>query len=92
MSEGIRNFLATIALALFAVTLLDAIIGLRDSIFPGISNLYNYIGTEITPNMVTAVIFDWRAYDTLGEALILVTAVVITLLVFGRGKVEMGGK
>jgi len=92
MSEGIRNLLTTIALAIFAATLLDAIIGFKDSIFPGISYIYNYVGTSIAPNMVTNVIFDWRAYDTLGEALILVTAVVITLLVFGRGKVEMGGK
>jgi energy-converting hydrogenase B subunit H len=92
MSENIRNLIATIALALFGVTLFNAIIGFKQALYPGISYLYNYVGTQIAPNMVTVVIFDWRGYDTLGEALILVTAVVITLLIFGRGKVELGGK
>jgi energy-converting hydrogenase B subunit H len=41
--------------------------------------------------MVTNVIFDFRAYDTLGEALILVTAVVLTLMIFGRGKYSWEG-
>jgi energy-converting hydrogenase B subunit H len=42
--------------------------------------------------MVTNIVFDWRGYDTLGEALILVSAVIVTLLVFGRGRVKLGGK
>jgi len=42
--------------------------------------------------MVTVVVFDWRGYDTLGEALILVTAVIAVLLVFGRGRARLGGK
>ena len=33
----------------------------------------------------------FRGFDTLGEALILVSAVVTTMLVFGRGKVNLGG-
>ena len=37
--------------------------------------------------MVTLVVFDWRAFDTLGESLILVTAVLVVLLVFGKGKI-----
>ncbi|MGC9517845.1 MAG: hydrogen gas-evolving membrane-bound hydrogenase subunit E [Methanomicrobiales archaeon] len=92
MSDGLRNLIAGIALALFGITLFQAIYGFKPLIYPGISYLYNYVGTNIAPNMVTVVVFDWRAYDTLGEALILVTAVVVTLLVFGRGKVELGGK
>lgn len=92
MSEGIRNLLASIALAIFGITLLDSIIDFKAALNPGINHIYLWIGTEIAPNMVTNVVFDWRGYDTLGEALILVTAVVITLLIFGRGKVEMGGK
>lgn len=92
MSEGIRNLLASIALAIFGITLLDSIIDFKTALNPGINHIYLWIGTEIAPNMVTNVVFDWRGYDTLGEALILVTAVVITLLIFGRGKVEMGGK
>ncbi len=59
---------------------------------PGISQIYNWISPSIAPNAVTTVVFDWRGYDTLGEALILVTAVVVTLLVFGRGMVDLGGE
>jgi len=90
VSESLRGLMATVALGLFGVTLFDAIIDLSNMINPGISVIYNYLGTKIAPNMVTVVVFDWRAYDTLGEALILVTAVLVTLLVFGRGKVQMG--
>ena len=92
MYSGIRNLIGVLALAVFGVTLFEAIIGFRQTLYPGISYLYNWIGPHIAPNMVTNVVFDWRGYDTLGEALILVTAVVITLLIFGRGKVKLGGK
>ncbi len=92
MSDGSRNLIAGISLALFAITLFETIYGLNKVLYPGISYLYNWVGPKIAPNMVTVVLFDWRGYDTLGEALILVTAVVVTLLVFGRGKVELGGR
>ncbi|BAW31949.1 MAG TPA: EhbH [Methanothermobacter sp.] len=92
MSRGIRGLIATFSVAIFGITLFDAIIGLHRILNPGISYIYNYVGTRIAPNMVTIVVFDWRGYDTLGEALILVTAVIVTLLIFGRGKVELGGK
>ena len=32
------------------------------------SYLYNWVGPTIAPNMVTNIVFDWRGYDTLGEA------------------------
>ena len=32
---------------------------------------------------------DWRGYDTLGESIILLSAVLVVLLIFGRGK--LGG-
>ena len=92
MSEGIRNLILGFSLVIFAVTLFQTIYDFKPLIYPGISYIYNWVGTEIAPNMVTNVVFDWRGYDTLGEALILVTAVVAVLLVFGRGKVQMGGK
>lgn len=91
MSEGIRNLIASISLAFFAVTLFQTIIGFDQLLIPGINQIYNWIGPQIAPNAVTNVVFDWRGYDTLGEALILVTAVVVTLLVFGRGMVDLGG-
>ena len=92
MSEGLRNLIASISLLLFAVTLFQAIYGFDQILNPGISYIYNWVGPHIAPNMVTNVVFDWRGYDTLGEALILVTAVVVVLLVFGRGKVDFEGK
>ncbi len=92
MYNGVRNLIGALALAVFGVTLFEAIIGFKQAIYPGISYLYNWVGPHIAPNMVTNVIFDWRGYDTMGEVLILVTAVVLTLLIFGRGKVHLGGK
>ena len=92
MSEGLRNLIASISLLLFGATLFQAIYGFNQILNPGISYIYNWVGPHIAPNMVTNVVFDWRGYDTLGEALILVTAVVVVLLVFGRGKVDFKGK
>jgi len=85
---SVKTLILSIATALFALTLFDAIYGFKKLIVSGINEIYNALGTQIQPNMVTLVVFDWRAFDTLGEALILVTAVVIVLLVFGRGIVE----
>lgn len=90
MSEkvrSIRHFLMAIAGILFAATIFDALYGFKNLINPGISLVYNAIGTELAPNMVTLVVFDWRGFDTLGESLILVTAVLVVLLIFGRGKI-----
>lgn len=92
MYEGLRNLIAALALAVFGITLFEAIIGFKETLYPGMSYVYNWIGPQIAPNMVTNVVFDWRGYDTLGEALILVSAVVITLMIFGRGRVRLGGK
>jgi energy-converting hydrogenase B subunit H len=92
MFSGVKNIIGLLALAIFSVALFQAIYGFDQVLYPGISQLYLWIGPDIAPNAVTNVIFDWRAYDTLGEALILVTAVVVTLLIFGRGKVRLGGK
>ena len=80
------------AMVIFTVSIFQSTYQFKQLIYPGISYLYNYVGTNISPNMVTVVVFDWRAYDTLGEALILVTAVIAVLLVFGRGRAQLGGK
>jgi energy-converting hydrogenase B subunit H len=92
MSNGIRNIIMGFSLTIFAVALFQSTYLFKGMIYPGISYLYNYVGTNIAPNMVTVVVFDWRSYDTLGEALILVTAVIAVLLVFGRGRARLGGK
>jgi len=81
----IRNLLAAVMAGIFSVTLFDAIFHLSSMINPGVSNIYNALGTQIAPNLVTVVIFDFRAYDTLGESIILLTAGLVVLLVFGRG-------
>ena len=81
----IRNLFAAVLTAVFSVTLLDAVFHLSSMIQPGISNVYNALGTQIAPNLVTVVIFDFRAYDTLGESIILLTAGLVVLLIFSRG-------
>ena len=81
----IRNLLAAVLTGIFSVTLFDAIFHISSMITPGISNIYNTLGTQIAPNLVTVVIFDFRAYDTLGESIILLSAGLVVLLIFGKG-------
>jgi len=90
LSNNIRNLFAAVITAILSVTLFDAVYHVSSMITPGVSNIYNALGTQIAPNMVTAVIFDFRGYDTLGESIILLTAGLVVLLVFGRGR--LGGK
>ncbi len=84
---SIRSLMMALATVIFASALFDALYGFKNLIQPGISLVYNAIGTQLAPNMVTLVVFDWRGFDTLGESLILVTAVLVVLLVFGKGKI-----
>ena len=84
-SQTVRNLIAAVMAAVFSVTLLDAVFHLSSMINAGVSNIYNALGTQIAPNMVTVVIFDFRAYDTLGESIIFLTAGLVVLLIFGRG-------
>ena len=88
MSKNLRDLILAVVTALFGVTLFDALYQLKGIINPGISFVYNALGPSIAPNMVTNIVFDWRGYDTLGEALILVSAVLVVLLIFGRGKLK----
>ena len=81
----IRSLIAAVLAPIFSVTLFDAVFHLSGMINPGVSNIYNALGTQIAPNLVTVVIFDFRAYDTLGESIILLTAGLVVLLIFGRG-------
>ena len=86
--SNVRNIFAAIVTAVLSVTLFDAVFHLSKVITPGVSNIYNALGTQIAPNMVTVVIFDFRGYDTLGESIILLTAGLVVLLVFGKGRLE----
>ncbi len=85
MSNTVRNLFAAVITAILSITLFEAVYHLSSVINPGVSNIYNALGTQIAPNMVTVVIFDFRAYDTLGESIILLTAGLVVLLIFGRG-------
>ena len=90
LSNNIRNLFAAVITAILSVTLFDAVYHVSSMITPGVSNIYNALGTQIAPNMVTAVIFDFRGYDTLGESIILLTAGLVVLLIIGKEK--LGGK
>ena len=81
----------TLAIAAFSAIFLTSIVDFSGMIFPGINYIYQGVGVSIAPNLVTNIVFDFRGFDTLGEAFILVSAVVTTMLVFGRGKVNLGG-
>lgn len=84
-TNTVRSLIAVVLTAVLSVSLFDATFHLSKMIVPGVSQIYNVLGTQIAPNMVTAVIFDFRGYDTLGESIILLTAGLVVLLVFGRG-------
>ena len=85
LSNSIRTLVASVVAVLFSISLFDALFNLNK-----VSNIYNALGTSISPNLITVVIFDFRGYDTLGESIILLTAGLVVLLVFGRGR--LGGK
>ena len=90
LSNSIRTLVASVVTVLLSISLIDALFNLNKVIVPGVSNIYNALGTSISPNLITVVIFDFRGYDTLGESIILLTAGLVVLLVFGRGR--LGGK
>ena len=88
MKASIRSVALAVALLAFS----NSMYQFSYMIFPGINYIYQGVGVSIAPNLVTNIVFDFRGFDTLGESLILVSAVVTTMLVFGRGKVNLGGK
>ncbi|PAV08218.1 EhbH [Methanosphaera cuniculi] len=91
MNSTIRKLASALAILIVTVIFLNSVFQFSYMIFPGINYIYQGIGVNIAPNLVTNIVFDFRGFDTLGEALILVSAVVTTMLVFGRGKVNLGG-
>ncbi len=92
MNSTARKIAMALSLLTFSAIFLNSVFQFSYLIYPGINYIYQGIGVSIAPNLVTNIVFDFRGFDTLGEALILVSAVVITMLVFGRGKVNLGGK
>ena len=58
---------------------------------PAVSDMDDYMISEGqfetgANNIVTAVVFDYRGFDTLGEATVLITAVVGVIFVLRRGR------
>ena len=91
MQTSIRDIALILAIAAFSAIFLNSMFQFSGMIFPGINYIYQGLGVSIAPNLVTNIVFDFRGFDTLGEAFILISAVVTTMLVFGRGKVNLGG-
>lgn len=78
-----RNLAALAAFLIFAGAVLVTFYRLE--VIPGVSYIYSLIAPNIAPNAVGTIVFDFRGYDTLGETLILITAVITVGVVFGRG-------
>ena len=65
--------------------------GMRDFGQPGTTDMDDYYlhnGQNETAanNIVTSIVFDYRGFDTIGEATVLFTAVIGVVLVFRRWK------
>ena len=71
-------FITIVALILFFGVLLVHPFGNPDYI---IENTQNQTGAD---NGVTSVVFDYRGFDTLGEATVLFTAVASVIMIFRR--------
>lgn len=83
-----KNLITAAIVVILAVVLFSPVIGL-DFGNPAFSDMDQYMvefGQELTAanNIVTAVVFDFRGFDTLGEATVLFTAVLGAGLVFRK--------
>ncbi len=81
----IRAVVLTVTLCFLAIALLLAFSESKSTSDPlgGVAQIYNAqtVSETTASNVVAAINFDWRAYDTIGEASILLTAVTgVTLL------------
>lgn len=74
----VRNALLVVTLGLIGVTLLLAFAEAPPITAPlsKVAQIYNAetVAQTSAANVIAAINFDWRAYDTLGEATILLTA------------------
>jgi len=76
-----REIAVSLSFIFFGAAILYSLLNIN--VVEGVN--YIYAQNYIVPNLVTAVLFDWRGFDTLGECMILVTSVLVTGMVFGRG-------
>jgi len=90
-----RKTAAVISLSIFIVFLVASAILIHPFGYPPsqmddyiIENTQSETGAN---NAVTSVVFDYRGFDTLGEATILFTAVTGVVMLFRRKKEKMPG-
>jgi multisubunit Na+/H+ antiporter MnhB subunit len=86
-----RNIAAVVFFAIIAVFFIFSALMMHPFGFPEKADMDNEIIKEAqnetgTNNGVTSVVFDYRGFDTLGEATILFTAVAGVIMVFRRLK------
>ncbi|WP_292461043.1 MnhB domain-containing protein [Methanothermococcus sp.] len=81
MSYINREIAVSLSFMFFGAAILYSVYNIN--VVEGVNAIYTH--SYIIPNFVTAVLFDWRGFDTLGECLILINSVLVTGMVFGRG-------
>ena len=84
-----RKIVALAALLIVSGFLLISAVDMHEFGAPAVSDMDDYMienaQEEVsTNNVVTSVVFDYRGFDTLGEATVLFTAVVGVSLLFRR--------
>ena len=94
MTRRVRLWLFTPAVAGFGALLLWAVAGLPD--FGSTEHRYGFLMNQIAlperhmTNVVTALVFDYRGFDTMGEEFILFTAVTGVVLLLRQHEREGG--
>jgi multisubunit Na+/H+ antiporter MnhB subunit len=88
---GIRNIIAAIFFTIVAIFLIFGALMTHPFGNPGDAEMDQYIidntqGETGADNGVTSVVFDYRGFDTLGEATVLFTAVAGVIMLFRRLK------
>jgi multisubunit Na+/H+ antiporter MnhB subunit len=86
-----RNIVALVFFAIVAVCFIVTAFSIHQFGNPTVSNMDDYIidntQTEVgANNAVTSVVFDYRGFDTLGEATVLFAAVAGVIILFRRLK------
>lgn len=88
-----RNIVAIVVFSIVALFFVFSVLLIHPFGDPGGVNMDNHIITNTqtetgTNNGVTSVVFDYRGFDTLGEATILFAAVAGVMMIFRRVKNE----
>jgi len=86
-----RNMVAVILLSLLAVFFIFSVLLIHPFGAPNQTQMDDHMIEHTqdetgTNNGVTSIVFDYRGFDTLGEATILFTAVAGVMMIFRRAK------